>query len=293
MKRLSISILIVCACFVPVASGQQPAGKCYNSWGEFHRYNMWRWNRCEKVLGVKDVGKLSLKWSYATGYLVDPSPAVADGVVYVGSNDGNVFALKANTGRRLWSYPTRAAVASSPAVADGVVYVGSDDNNLYALRADTGTLLWSYATGNYVYSSPAVADGVVYVGSNDGNVYALNAHTGALLWSYTTGNQAQSSPAVVNGVVYVGSNDGNVYALNASTGALLWSYTTGGGVFSSPAVANGVVYVGSDGQQRVRAERQAPAPSCGATPLATLYIPRPPWPMEWFTSVRWTATCTR
>ena len=52
MKRLSIWILILCACFVSVAWGQQPAGKCYNSWAEFHRYNMWRWNRCEKVLNV-------------------------------------------------------------------------------------------------------------------------------------------------------------------------------------------------------------------------------------------------
>ena len=67
MKHLSISILILCACFVPVASGQQPAGKCYNSWAEFHRYNMWRWNRCEKVLNVNNVGGLQQKWKYDTG----------------------------------------------------------------------------------------------------------------------------------------------------------------------------------------------------------------------------------
>jgi hypothetical protein len=66
MKCLSISILILCACFVPVAWGQQPAGKCSNSWAEFHRYNMERFNRCEKVLTVKNVGSLGLLWSYQT-----------------------------------------------------------------------------------------------------------------------------------------------------------------------------------------------------------------------------------
>ena len=39
---------------------------------------------------------------------------------------------------------------SSPAVANGVVYVGSDDGNVYALNASTGAKLWSYATGDYV-----------------------------------------------------------------------------------------------------------------------------------------------
>ena len=71
-------------------------------------------------------------------------------------------------------------------MVNGVVYIGSDDSNLYALNASTGAKLWSYATGAAVQSSPAVANGVVYFGSDDGNVYALNASTGAKLWSYFT-----------------------------------------------------------------------------------------------------------
>ena len=173
------------------------------------------------------------------------SPAVANGMVYVGSLDDNIYALNATTGALLWSYTTGSIVASSPAVANGMVYVGSEDDNVYALNATTGALLWSYTTGAQILSSPAVANGMVYVGSEDDNVYALNATTGALLWSYTTGAQILSSPAVANGVVYVGSVDDNVYALNATTGALLWSYSTGNEILSSPAVANGVVYVGS------------------------------------------------
>ena len=45
-----------------------------------------------------------------------------------------------------------SAVLSSPAVADGVVYVGADDDNLYAINASTGVLLWSYKTGDSILS---------------------------------------------------------------------------------------------------------------------------------------------
>ena len=60
------------------------------------------------------------------------------------------------------------------AVADGVVYVGSDDNFLYALKANTGELLWRYETGGNVDSAPVVMAGVVYVSTNDGYLYALD-----------------------------------------------------------------------------------------------------------------------
>jgi hypothetical protein len=124
-----------------------------------------------------------------------------------------VAGSNALSGKLTWSFTTGAAVLSSPAVANGTVYVGSDDNNTYALNANNGTKLWSFTTGNEVLSSPAVANGVVYVGSEDSSLYALNATTGKVTWNYTTGNEVLSSPAVANGTVYVGSYDDNAYAI--------------------------------------------------------------------------------
>ena len=185
-------------------------------------------------------------WSALTGGSIDSSPAVVDGFAYVGSDDGRVSALVAATGQFAWQTITGGPVDSSPAVVNGVVYVGSDDGALYALNAAIGSLVWKTYTGGAIDSSPTVANGVVYVGSDDGGLYALNAATGQVVWKTLTFGAVNSSPTVVNGVVYVGSANGFVYALNAATGQILWQAFAGGAVDSSPTVLNGVVYVGSD-----------------------------------------------
>jgi len=49
--------------------------------------------------------------------------------------DNNVYALNASTGSLIWSYTTGNYVRSSPAVADGILFVGSDDHKIYAFRS--------------------------------------------------------------------------------------------------------------------------------------------------------------
>ena len=188
----------------------------------------------------------ALIWRYQTGSYVTSSPTVVNGVLYIGSWDDYVYALNASTGAFIWYYQTGSSVLGSPTVVNGVVYIGSDDDYVYALNASTGALIWYYQTGNSVTSTPAVVNGVVYIGSWDDYVYALKASNGAFIWHYQTGNQIHSHPAVVNGVVYISSYDDYVYALKASTGALTWRYQTGGSVESSPTVVSGVLYIGSE-----------------------------------------------
>jgi parallel beta-helix repeat protein len=185
-------------------------------------------------------------WNYTTGGLVESSPAIAEGRIYVGSNDFRIYSLEASTGSLVWSFETGDDVESSPAVVEGRVFVGSEDRTLYCLNASSGVLLWSFEAADNVRASPTVVDGLVFVGSEDGNVYCLNASTGAPVWSYATEGRVRSSPAVAGGNVYVGSYDGRVYCLDASMGAQIWNYSTGGRVRSSPAVVEGRVFVGSE-----------------------------------------------
>jgi outer membrane protein assembly factor BamB len=76
-------------------------------------------------------------------------------------------------------------VASSPAVADGIVFVGSFDGKVYALNASDGEFVWSYMTGAMVVSSPAVANGMLYVGSYDHHLYAFGASSDEQTYSVT------------------------------------------------------------------------------------------------------------
>ncbi len=66
------------------------------------------------------------------------SPALADGVIFVGSNDGKLYAVDAETGATKWTFAATGRIASSPAVSGGVVYVESYDSQLYAIDAATG-----------------------------------------------------------------------------------------------------------------------------------------------------------
>src|ERR1700687_414344 len=79
-----------------------------------------------------------------------------------------------------WKFHTNGYVISSPAIADGTAYVGSTDGNLYAVDLENGTQKWTFATKVRITSSPAVDHGTVYFESYDSNFYALNAATGQL-----------------------------------------------------------------------------------------------------------------
>src|SRR5690349_24644617 len=87
--------------------------------------------------GVPDLH--GVKWTFKTAGRVYSSPAVVDGVVFVGSGDGNLYAIDAGSGAQKWKFTTRGRVASSPAVEAGVVYFHSYDSNFYAVDASTGT----------------------------------------------------------------------------------------------------------------------------------------------------------
>ncbi|MEV0372015.1 PQQ-binding-like beta-propeller repeat protein [Streptomyces sp. NPDC050636] len=190
----------------------------------------------------------TLRWQYSTHGSVISSPTVADGVVYVGSTDNNLYAIDAVTGEHRWRYTIKEPVYSSPTVADGVVYFSGEVNNLYAIDAATGKYRWHYEGD--IDSSPTVADGMVYFGSNNANLYGIDAATGKLRWQYNIVLASySSSPTVADGVMYVSSDDGGLYAIDITSRKALWNYRSsdgGSGVYSSPTVFGGVVYVGSD-----------------------------------------------
>lgn len=218
-------------------------------------------------------------WKFRTGLAVHSSPAVSDGLVYVSSADGNIYAVTAADGKLAWKFATGGeqrftakgihgiqpvtetmpdpfdSFLSSPVVDAGRVYIGSGDKNVYALDANTGAVGWKFQTGDDpkvhnqigIASSAAVVDGVVLFGCRDGHFYAVDAVTGTQKWSEDNkGGWVIASPAVQDGVVYFPTSDGTQFkAITIATGALKWRVVNKAVSFSSPAIASGLVYFGA------------------------------------------------
>ena len=184
----------------------------------------------------------------------------------------------------------QATFTASPAVVDGVVYIGGWNGVMYALDAATGDVRWEHATApatgatyGPIVSSAAVTDvrvgrtlrRLVVFGAGP-RLYALDAASGDEVWVTDMGSgvvddptEMQSSPAVWNDTVYVGldvhnkpgevtgGNRGGLLAFDVRTGALRWRYDPEaaagrppsgcGGVWGSPVVDPGAgrVYFGT------------------------------------------------
>jgi len=233
-------LIVIIPCFMSVTSAASSSSR-NNSWPMF----LHDASHSGTASAEGSTNYAILLWNTTVMNSVVSSPAVADGHLFVGCEDGAVYCLNADSGEILWFFfQNKTEMMSSPAVSGGCVYVGCNNGDVYGLNTSNGSELWNFTTDGWVGSSPAVANGVVFIGSRDGNLYALNATDGIKLWSLQTGNEVESSPAVSDGVVYFASDNFYVYALNASTGKELWQTHTGSTV-SSPSICNGCLYIGS------------------------------------------------
>jgi outer membrane protein assembly factor BamB len=171
-------------------------------------------------------------------------PAVSTDRVYFGCESGEFYCADFG-GETKWRQKAKRALTSSPLLHQGVLYVGSMDGQVYAFNAQDGWPVWRFRANKPVVSSAAVDGNLLFIGSVDDSLYAIDIRSGNKAWSFETGGQVTSSPAVNKGVVYVGSVDGYVYAVEISNGKLKWKFRSGGPITSSPIVANDIVYIGS------------------------------------------------
>jgi outer membrane protein assembly factor BamB len=189
---------------------------------------------------------MSVAWTYPTGGAIHGCPALGpDGAVYVGSYDGNVYALNGDGSER-WTFATGDQVRYGLALAaDGTVYAGSMDWFLYAIGPD-GSERWRYDTNGPIVTGPAIGtDGAIFIGSTGGWLIALNSD-GSRRWRYRAYGSIVTRPALgADGLVYFGNESGLVFALNQD-GTRHWRYVTGGEIGLGLALGNdGTLYAGS------------------------------------------------
>ena len=161
-------------------------------------------------------------YDIGAGVVVSPpgDNGFADGVAYVESRWGNMYALDLTTGAQIWSYNFEAqtgAGSSSTAALSGTDLVFGTAGGVDELNAVTGQLNWRYSEGdtNPIESSPAIVgpagSQVVAIETESGKVTALSLASGALLYNYQTGNYNVSSVADVAGNLLAASADDFLY----------------------------------------------------------------------------------
>ena len=182
------------------------------------------------------------RWSVTTGARRSRPTVGADGTIYIGSFDSNMYAVSPD-GSIAWTFATGGEIQGSAAVGDaGTIFFGSDDGRFYAVSAE-GDLQWSKDLGTPIRSSPVIGDdGTVYVSS------MLNLHAitpaGLERWSLPVSDDFPSPAISEEGTLYLASGT-DLLAVDPD-GEIEWTVTTQDGFFASPAVGSrGTLYVGS------------------------------------------------
>jgi outer membrane protein assembly factor BamB len=213
------------------------------------------------------------EWRQETRGSESASPAIADGMVLIGSSDGGMYAFEEETGEQRWqsdvaTYEVDPRVAedvrlssSTPAISGDLVFVASTTGTVYALDVRTGKERWNASVAAGELTMPVIADGFVLVNSADVSgrtgierlspaqeLVALDVATGTIAWSVSSEAEGLLPVAVDDQRVYLVEPDrakSTVRALDLSTGQEQWAYSVEHGILDSAVIANDTVYVGN------------------------------------------------
>ncbi|MFB3890355.1 MAG: PQQ-binding-like beta-propeller repeat protein [Candidatus Bathyarchaeia archaeon] len=199
------------------------------------------------------------------------SPNVVGSKVYVGSLDGKLYCLDANSGSIIWTIQTTGAILCNPTyVAGDGLYFASVDGFVYKANADTGSVIWNVSTPIgleiAMEGSPCVGNGMVVIGSGaaknapaqKGQMYCFSAANGQLIWTYnqqsyntTTPNMQPTWTALylkhsILGPVFYFSDFYHFTCVNATDGKRIWTTYLTREHFGLPAYADNKLYIPAD-----------------------------------------------
>jgi|GEM_PF-1249020 len=197
----------------PTSSGPVPTGLPVTStdWTQYG-YNSQHYS--SSPVSITALGnKVSWAW-------IDENTTVRN---WLPNKDGRNSIVDTNTYKK---FPIQFGPGVQPVVVGGVVYIGADNGKLYAIDAATGQTRWSYDTGRPIFSTAAYGSGILVVTSTNGIIYGLDIATQKPRWTLNTEASIVASPVISGNNVYVGSRNGTFYNVHLLTGSVLWSYKT-------------------------------------------------------------------
>ena len=173
-----------------------------------------------------------------SGTLFGGGVSFGDGKLFATNGLGDVAALDAATGKPLWTKRPGGPLRGAPTIAQGNVYVMSQDNQIFALSAATGETGWNEsgtleAAGVFGTAAPAAAQGTVVTGFSSGELTAYRYENGRAVWqdalsrtsistSVSTLSDIDADPVIDGGRVYAVGAGGRMVAMELVTGQRLW-----------------------------------------------------------------------
>ena len=189
-------------------------------------------------IDLSDIDKERSFWDSRQSALLSGGPVAGLDKVFIGSENGKLYALDAQTGALLWQTNIKGEIINAPAVDANVVVVNSASGIMKAFNAENGEELWKVeqdvpALTLRGISAPVIASGGVLVGSGKGAVNVYLLEKGQQGWSTEIGEptgstelerviDVDSAPLAFGDKIYAVSSRGNLAAIELKSGRLLW-----------------------------------------------------------------------
>jgi outer membrane protein assembly factor BamB len=154
-------------------------------------------------------------------------PAVDNGLVFAGSDQGELLAVALDTGKKVWLKKLGLALSAGPAAGYGMVVVGSTKGAVIALDAASGRVLWKTRVNAELLSAPAIGEKVVVMRAVDGHLHGFDTRNGNELWSVEQqvprlSLRGTAIPVIAKEMAISGFDNGKVMAVSLSTGDTVW-----------------------------------------------------------------------
>ena len=196
--------------------------------------------------------------------------AYDNGRIYATNGLGYVAALDERNGGFVWKVRPGGPLRGSPSVANGSLYVMSQDNQIYSLKEDDGSTNWSQSAsleiaGVFGSASPAVGQGTVVAGFSSGELNAYRYENGRMVWqdalqrtsirtSVSSLSDIDADPVIDGGQVIAVGQGGRMVALDLITGQRQWELNIAG--IDTPWLAGDWIFVMTDQAKLLCVARQ-------------------------------------
>ena len=187
---------------------------------------------------LSDINDERSFWESRVSALVAGGPIAGLNKIFLGTENGDVFALDAETGELIWQAKIKGEVITSPAIDSGILVVNSASGELKGFDANTGDELWKVEQDVPTLtlrgiSTPVIASGGVLIGSSKGELSVYLLEKGQAGWTTEVGEatgstelqrviDVDSAPVVFGDKVYAISARGNLVAIELQSGRIVW-----------------------------------------------------------------------